>query len=165
MECATCTNKAIKNGHQKDGTQRYFCKWCRISFQNDYLNNAYKAEINESIRSLLIEGCGTLSIARLLRISPNTVTQRILFLAENIRKPLIPFGKSYEVDEMFTYLGNKNHRVCIAYAIDRKTISVVSFSVGRRSLTTLRIVTESLILSEAKEIRTDKLNLYQIFTL
>jgi len=65
------------------------------------------------------------------------------------------------MDEMFTYLGNKDRRICIAYAIDRNTRGVVGFSVGRRNVTTLRIVTESLILSEAKEIRTDKLNLYQ----
>jgi len=110
--------------------------------------------------NLLKEGCGTNSISRLLMISKNSVTSKILKIADSIKKPPILFGREYEVDEMMTYIGNEDYRICIKYALDRKTRDVVGYSVGRRNKTTLRIVVNSLLLSNPKQIRTDKCPLY-----
>jgi len=63
-------------------------------------------------------------------------------------------------DEMMTYIGNKKRQICITYAIDRKTRDVVSYSVGGRNKGTLRMVINTLLLSEAKQIRTDKCPFY-----
>jgi len=81
-------------------------------------------------------------------------------IAKQIQKQPILFERDYEVDEMFTFIGNKDYRVCITYAIDRKTKDVVSFSVGRRNKRTLGMVVNTLLLSGAKEIRTDKCPIY-----
>ena len=162
MNCNKCETKSVKNGRVKsNGKQRYLCKRCNYSFVTNYTRKAFKSGYNEKIVRLLKEGCGTLSISRILLISPTTVTTRILKIADSIQPPPIVFGREYEVDELFTYVGCKNRRICVVYALDRKTKNVVSFAVGRRNKTTLRMVINSLILSDAQEIRTDKLNLYQ----
>lgn len=161
MECRKCKGLSIKNGKVKsNGKQRFVCKICRISFVEEYSNNACRTDINNQLIVLTKEGVGIRGIARILKISPTTVLERILVISAQIKKPPIPFGRSYEVDEMMTFIGNKNNRICVTYALDRKTRDVVSFSVGRRNQRTLRQLVNTLILSEAKEIRTDKCPLY-----
>lgn len=162
MKCKKCKRDSVKNGIVKStGMQRYYCKNCKRSFIENYTRKSYEHDINNRIIALLKEGCGTRSISRLLKIAPQTVTIKIKRIAKQIIIPVILKGRTYEMDEMYTYIGNKDKRYCIAYAIDRKTREVVGYSVGRRNLTTLKVVTNSLILSDAKEIRTDKLNMYK----
>jgi insertion element IS1 protein InsB len=139
----------------------FLCKKCRYSFISSYTRKSYERDCDKKIIRLLREGCGTLGIGRILLISPKTVASKILKIADSIQHPPIVFGREYEVDELITYVGCKDRRICLVYALDRKTKNVVSFAVGRRNKTTLRMVINSLILSDAQEIRTDKLNLYQ----
>lgn len=161
MKCTICKGQVVKDGKTSKGVQRYRCKACNIRFQDKYLYQACSKNIDNQIVTFITEGVGVRSISRILKISPTTVLKRVKSISRQIQKPPILFGREYEMDELYTYIGNKNRRVCIAYAIDRKTREVVGFSVGRRSLSTLKVVTESLIISGAKEIRTDKLNLYK----
>jgi insertion element IS1 protein InsB len=65
------------------------------------------------------------------------------------------------MDEMRTYVKHKNKKYWIAYAIRRDTREVVDLKVGKRNKGTLRRVIDTLVLSEAKKIYTDKLNLYE----
>lgn len=162
MNCVKCNETCIKKGFQKNGTQKFLCKRCLIWQQEKYNYRAYNEFTNQKIVILLKESCGTRSISRILRISPTTVTQRILIIASGVRIPPILFGKSYEVDEMITYVGSKERRTCIVYAIERETRNVVSYSIGRRNKSTLRMVVNTLLISGAKEIRTDKFLLYQL---
>lgn len=87
--------------------------------------------------------------------------RRILGISRTITKPKLIFGREYEMDELCMFTGNENRKVWIAYAIERSTKQVVDFRVGSRSLRTLRGVSETLILSQAKIIFTDKLRLYK----
>lgn len=64
------------------------------------------------------------------------------------------------MDELYTYVGSKLNMVCIAFALERDSRNVIDFSIGRRNKGTLRKVVDALVLSNAKEIRTDKLSLY-----
>lgn len=162
MNCKNCHNQCVKNGVIKtNGKQRYYCKACAKSFVETYTYQAYQPDTNTHIVKLLKESCGTRSIARLLHIAPKTVTNRILHIARHIKKPPVPFGKTYEMDEMITYIHSKNRRICIAYAIDQSNKSVVDFVAGRRNKTTLRQVVNTLLLSDAQSIHTDRLNLYR----
>lgn len=160
MKCTRCNARAVKNGRSKNGSQRYRCKKCRIQFQKLYRNRAYTCDTNNQLVILLKESCGTRSIARILKISPTTVTKRILQIAKRIQKPPIVLKQDYEMDELITYIGRKDRRICVAYAIDRKSKQVVGFSVGRRNRVTLQSVVNTLLLSNATEIRTDKFSLY-----
>jgi insertion element IS1 protein InsB len=161
QRCEKCNKCKGKNGKSRSGMQRYYCKGCKTYSQIAYLYEACYRNINQKIVSLLNEGCGIRSIARLLKIALNTVINRIKKIAKSITKPsVISMGKEYEMDEMRTYIGNKGNLYWIAYAIRRDTRDVTDFRVGRRTLKTLQSVVSTLLLSQAKKIYTDRYPLY-----
>lgn len=162
VKCRKCQSKKIvRNGKNRNGGQRYLCSDCKLSFQTQYkyqscITNDYQ------IVQLTKEGCGIRSTARILNVSPKTVLRRIIKIAGNIQRPdPIPKGKTYEVDEMFTYLKHKDNRICIAYSFEIGSGNVIDFVVGRRNKINLRKVTDTLILADAVKITTDKLGIYK----
>ena len=135
--------------------QRYFCKRCKIIKVEFYTYKAYKQEINQNIAALTKEGVGILGTARLLAISPTTLLKRIKEIASNITQPAISMDKSYEIDEMRTFIGNKNSSstsslsrlIWIVYALEKESRKIVSFNVGTRTNKTLSKVIETVSLS------------------
>ncbi len=160
MKCSRCEGTVIKYGKSKTGIQRYRCKTCGTTMQNEYVNYACYSSTDSQIIALLKEGCGTRSISRLLNISTNTVSSRILKISRELSRPTIKIGREYEIDEMHTYIGNKKRRVCIAYALDRKTGEVVDFIVGSRNKGNLSKVVDTLLLASARKIITDGYRTY-----
>ena len=154
--CPICkSDKLIKSGKTTTGKQRYCCKECCKRFIIHYSYNAYKSTTNQQIILFTKEGLGIRSTARVLRISVTTLLKRIITIAEGIQQPPIAMGRSYEVDEMRTFVGKKSRLRWIVYALDRETRQVVSFNVGRRTNKTLKRVIKSLELSNARKIYTD----------
>jgi insertion element IS1 protein InsB len=162
MNCRYCKSEnVVKNGYQPNGCQKYHCRNCLRYFQKNY---TYQAAITDDKQIIILtkEGCGIRSIGRILNISPFTVIRRIKKIASKLERPYpILKGKIYEVDELFTYVKNKCNRVCVAYSYEPKTGYVLDISVGTRCKQTLRRVTDTLILSEAKTVYTDGLDLYK----
>lgn len=159
--CTSCSRQCIKNGYSKSGKQRFRCSSCGKSYLSLYTHNAYKHGVNCFIQEYLKEGCGIRSIARLLKISANTVLRRITCIAEAIEKPTMFMGKEYEVDELLTYVGSKKKVYWIVYALEKDTRRVVDFTIGKRTNKTLRNVTDKLLLSSASKVYTDKLLNYK----
>ncbi|HVW96814.1 MAG TPA: IS1 family transposase [Mucilaginibacter sp.] len=159
--CTNCNRQCVKNGYSKFGKQRFRCGICGKSYLSLYTRNAYKPGINSFIQEHLKEGCGIRSIARLLKISANTVLKRIIYIAKTIERPIIFIGKEYEVDEMVTYVGSKKKLYWIVYALEKDTRRVVDFAIGRRTNKTLRNITDRLLLSSASKVYTDKLLNYK----
>ena len=157
MKCNYCKQKCTKEGRQINGKQKYRCKSC-YKYQQQHYN---KKVADQSIIDLLKEGCGIRSISRLLAISPTTTIRRILYISNQIQRPSIVRGKMYEVDELCTYIGNKSRKKWVAYSLRKDTKEVVNFAVGTRTKRTLQQIVNSLLLSEATAIYTDKLNIYK----
>jgi IS1 family transposase len=125
------------------------------------LKKAYEPTINSSTTAFVKEGCGIRSIARLLHISPNTVLGRIKAIASAIIKPVVTIGRTYEVDELKTYVANKSNECRVIYALDKQTGQVVDFKAGRRTKANLKGVTDTLLLANSKRVYTDGLKLYR----
>ena len=65
--CPKCKSKTIiKNGFTKNKKQQYQCKSCTLRFIDYYTYNAYRATINKDIVTLIKEGMGIRSTARIL---------------------------------------------------------------------------------------------------
>ncbi|MFW0739972.1 IS1 family transposase [Flavobacterium sp. T12S277] len=161
IKCSFCNGKCIKNGFQSNGNQRYKCCVCQKRQQSDYGYNAYKSNINQNIILFTKEGLGIRSTARILKISTTTLLKRIVSIARSISKPIISKGKTYEVDELCTYIRHKKNYIWLVYALEKNSKTVVSFNVGRRTNKTLNRVLETLKLSDAKKIFTDRLKNYR----
>lgn len=161
IKCNFCNGKCIKNGFQSNGNQRYKCCVCQKRQQSTYSYFAYKSNINQDIILFTKEGLGIRSTARILKISTTTLLKRIIAIAKNINQPAISKRKTYEVDEMCTFLGHKRNFIWLVYALEKESKNVVSFNVGKRTNKTLSRVLETLKLSEAKKIFTDRLKNYR----
>lgn len=160
--CPFCySGKIIKNGHTKTGKQQYFCTSCDQRFLDYYSYSAYRKETNFQIVQLIKEGLGIRSVARVLNISATTLLKRIQNIAENICPPILPFGKTYEMDEMRFFIKKKSNPMWLAYAIDKTTKKVVAFYIGRRNNRTLNAVIKTLLNAKTENIYTDKLRNYQ----
>ena len=160
--CPNCKSKnSIKNGFTANKKQQFICKSCKNRFIDFYTYKAYNPWINKRIIQFTKEGLGIRSTARILKISTTTLLKRIITIAKKIPNQPIFKNKTYEVDEIRTFIKNKEKPVWIVYALERKTKQVVNFSIGRRTKRTLQYVTNTLLLSNPKTIYTDKLIHYK----
>lgn len=159
--CEHCGNVLIRHGKSSANKIRYRCKLCKKTQIENYTYKAYSSDLDKSIISLTKEGVGIRSTARLLNISPTTLLSRLVLIAKNVKQPIIAKCKTYQVDEMRTFIKRKDKLIWIAYALEQETKKVVSYNVGRRTNKTLSKVISSLELSEAKKIVTDKLKNYK----
>lgn len=159
--CPYCNGICIRYGKTISCRQRNKCKKCGRTHIDEYRYKAYDIATNEFIKDHLKEGCGIRSISRLLKISSKTVMKRIVWIAKMLVKPFVTLGKEYELDEMCTYVKRKTRKRWIVYAIDRTTKEVADFAVGRRTNRTIKQVTDTLVLSNASKVYTDKLPNYR----
>lgn len=159
--CPNCQSKSIiKNGFTKNRKQQYYCNSCCKRCIDFYSYNSYKVE-DKIIIQLTKEGLGIRSTARVLQISTTTLLKRIITIARGIPNQPIYKGKIYEVDEMRSFIRNKENQIWIVYALERITNRIVSFAIGKRTKQTLQNVINTVLLSEPKTIYTDGLRQYK----
>jgi len=69
-------------------------------------------------------------------------------------------GAKFEVDEMWSFIGNKKNVTWVTYTIERETKQVIDFFVGRKTSENIKPLINKLLLLLPKRIYTDKLNIY-----
>src|ERR1700743_1171730 len=162
MNCQYCNRTCQKAGRQRNGAQKLYCNICQKSQQQAYQYRACQGSINDTITSLVCESVCIRGIARVLRIANNTVLSRIKAIADKISKPAFLRDQStFEVDELWTYIGRKDNEYWLAYGLDRTTRQVIDFVVGKRTKATLKMLIDNLLKLTPNRIRTDRLTHYQ----
>ncbi|MFT5875289.1 MAG: insertion element IS1 protein InsB [Clostridium sp.] len=161
MNCKNCNQtNCIKRGKRNE-IQRYYCKTCFTSFQENYYYRAYNTTTDPLLINLLKECCSVLGIARVLKISKNTVLSRILKISKQIKTPYFnTLGCKFEIDEMWSFIGNKKNVTWITYAIEQKTKNVIDFFVGRKTKDNIRPLINKVLLLQPSRVYTDRLNIY-----
>lgn len=153
MNCKFCNRKCQKAGKQKNGTQKLYCNGCEKYQQAVYQYAACKEQVIALIPSLVRESVSIRGIGRLLKIGLATVIRKIKLIASLIQKPAIPLKQhSFELDEVRTYIGNKENQYWIAYALCSKTKKVIDFTVGKRSKRVLRSIVNTLALRSVPDL-------------
>ena len=160
--CQYCKGKCRKSGRQRNGAQKLYCRVCKKYQQSFYVKQAYRAETDDWISKLVSEGVGVRGISRLLNISVSTVISRVVRIGRKITKPAISQDqRSFEVDELWTYIGKKSNEFWVAYAYNKEADRVEDFVVGRRTKSTLRPLINRILSSGVKQLRTDGLPHYK----
>ena len=79
VACIHCqqTQGVVKNGKADTGHQRFLCRSCKKSFQQDYRYNGNQPGIHERIVTMTMNGSGVRDIGRVLKISPTTVISHL----------------------------------------------------------------------------------------
>lgn len=161
MKCPYCKRLSVKNGKSRSGKQRYHCRYCKRYFIDFYTRLSYQPQTNDKIIRLLKEGLGISNLSRFLKISKSTILRRILLISEAIKRPPIIFNRTYEVDELWTFIGTKANPTWIIYAICRETKEVFDFTIGVRSNENIVKLTGLLLLSNPVKVFTDRLLNYK----
>ena len=134
MECNYCSRRCWRSGRQKNGAQRFYCASCKRYQQRSYQYKACAASTGDRVKVLVRESVGVRGIARILGIARQTVLKKIQLTAKTITRPVERLDQaSLEVDELWTFVNQKEDEYWVAYAIDRRTRLVVDFVVGKRT--------------------------------
>lgn len=83
-------------------------------------------------------------------------------MASSITKPILKERHQYyELDEMRVVVGYKLKEAWVTYAINRYTMKIINFIVGRRTKRNLSLITKSVLQLHPKQVFTDKLQTYR----
>lgn len=158
MICRHCSGSCIKKGVIK-GRQRYRCREC-LKYQQEKYRLKRFTETTLLIH-LNNEGMSISSIARILKVSKATVIRKLKHISNSLIS-LRPNEQhqEYELDELYTYVGNKENECWIMYAINKATRKVIECVVGKRTTENIKLVVEKVLALKPNKIYTDFLNIY-----
>lgn len=154
IKCPGCdTTNVIKSGTTSQGKQRYYCQNTdcqKKTFILDYQHNARKPGVKKHILAMTINGSGIRDIARVLSISKTTVLNTLkkkqpdLVASHPDYPPASADSQSSltvsagqcrleaEVDEQWSFVGNKRRPRWLWYAIDHARNTILAYAFGRR---------------------------------
>ena len=110
MECPKChdTLKQYKNGKTAAGSQRYRCYQCQHSYTPEKKVHGYSFEVRQEALRHYVDGMNLRRTGRHLGIHHQTVANWVKEYAEKLPDaPLPDQVKTAELDELFTFIGEK----------------------------------------------------------
>ena len=162
MNCIYCKNFCIKKGFHRNRSQKYYCKTCNKYQLSEYVNKACEIHSTKMIVKMLCNGSGIRDISRVLEISTTTVINKIKKLSALIKIPSTYIkGKTYEVDELKTYVGKKENEYWVCCTLEKESAKIKSMSVGKRNKVTLKKALTPVLLSEPQKVHSDRLKQYK----
>lgn len=154
VKCPTCgEEEIIKHGKTPIGKQRYKCQneACECTtFIREYSYQGSLPEVKQKIIDMSINGSGIRDTARVLKISTSTVLEELKKKEselEQVNKIIIEQMQQQgqeieveirqvvvetEVDEMWSFVGNKQTQRWLWHAIDHKSGVVLAYVFGSR---------------------------------
>jgi insertion element IS1 protein InsB len=149
IKCPHCGCGTVKKyGRSKSGKQRFLCcnEKCRHkTFVDHYTYNAYDPNIRSRILFSIINGSGTRAAAKTLGIAEDTVANALKSIEVSlwyvnydylksrqnggIVLDFVPVNEA-EMEEMWSFIGDKTHRYRLWWAIDRNTGEPLAFHFG-----------------------------------
>ncbi len=144
--CPRCRSvKVVKNGKKKTGAQNILCRGCGLQFQDEYLYWGADYKNKGLLKRMLLRGSGVRDCAVVLGISVGCVLRGILKMgkASEIR----PKQRSYhivQIDEQWSYIGNKQKKVWLLYAICKDSGEILAANWGKRDKKSIRALLKKL---------------------
>jgi insertion element IS1 protein InsB len=145
------SDQIVKRGKTARGTQRYLCQnilCAKGSFLLDSCNRGCLPEVKHTIIDMRLNASGVRDTARSLPICPNTVL-RELRKKEAVLEPVntavlrtlnpaevawdIERAGEAEMEEMWSFVGNKDNPRWLWHAIDHRPGHVLAYVFGRRT--------------------------------
>ena len=131
-DCPDCQGAKIKkNGKKSSQKQNYFCKNCGRQFIGNHAltYKGWYSELIHKILMMLVRGVGIRDISEIENISIKKVLS-VLVNSNHILKPKQNHYDELEMDEFWTYVGNKKNKVWLLYAYHRDSGEIVTFVWG-----------------------------------
>lgn len=154
--CPDCnSDNIIRYGHTRHGKQNHQCKDCKREFVLNPGNKLITGTEKDQIKKLLLERISLRGICRVMSVSLTWLLGFIgliykelpdhlnLQISENNDGVFI-FSIESEVDEMWSFVGNKKNKKWIWIAMDAKTKQIIAFHVGGRTKADAQILWDKL---------------------
>lgn len=110
MKCPRChvNWKQYKAGFNPSGSQRYRCGECNRVYTPEPTHHGYPEEIRLLAIRLYVEGSSYGSIARVLKVNPQSVGNWVSqYTAKLPDAPMPSKVREAELDELYTFIGKK----------------------------------------------------------
>lgn len=148
IPCKYCNSTEVVRYGTQSGHSRFRCKDCCRIFKTEYTYRAYEPGVKEQISDMAVNGSGVRDTARVLGIGKNTVISELkknsteivyinpyIGIQGSTPRPTYLFESPMDVqiDEQWSYVGNKGEQRWLWSAIDAATGRVLSFVFGRRT--------------------------------
>jgi IS1 family transposase/transposase-like protein len=146
LYCPDCQSTKIKrNGNKYNKKQNYLCKTCGRQFIGDHAltNKGCHSRLKHKILKMLVRGIGIRDIAEIEEVSEKKVLS-VLVHSHQIITPKQQHYDSLEIDEFWTYVGNKKNKVWLIYAYHRATGEIVAYVWGKRNYKTAKQLRDKL---------------------
>lgn len=146
VSCPRCYScKVVKNGRKKTGIQNILCKICGLQFQHEYVYWGSNYRNKDLLKRMLLRGSGVRDCAIVLGISTSTVLRSILRMGKAAE--IKPKRSSYhlvQIDEQWSYVGNKQKKVWLLYAICKQSGEILAANWGKRNKKGIRALLKKL---------------------
>jgi insertion element IS1 protein InsB len=155
VKCPICKQShVVKHGVDAKGKQRFLCRnpdCLKKTFQLDYELKAKYEDTTEKIIEHAMNASGIRDTARVMKISPTTVIERLkqqasklvevnlnylkALSAEEKKKirPKMCLVQEAQADEMWSYVGKKEQQYWLWHVIDSQTGKILAYTLGRRT--------------------------------
>ena len=134
------STKVVKNGLKGySNKQNYLCRSCDRQFIGDH-NLDYQgchSSLTQRLKRMFVRGMGIRDIAEVEQIS----TGKVLHVLDNLKVAPQPKKLHYdtlEVDEFWSYVGEKTNKVWLIYAYHRNSGEIVAWVFGKRNYKTAK---------------------------
>ena len=139
-KCPECGSlDLIKNGHDYMGSQKFYCKTCK-RYGTLQAEKGYSVQRQAEVKRAVLERSSLRGLGRIFAMSRHTISQWLrtwLRQVPAIAESLLPvqLGDVLELDELWSYVGNKMQKRWVGLALCRRTRQVVAYWIGDRSET------------------------------
>ena len=139
MNCPKCeSEEIIKYGKTHYGKPRFRCQDCGRQFVENPTRRPIDAATRDLIDKLLLERLSLAAIVRITGVSArwvqSYVNQKYEEVPQEVEVTQKKLGKlTVQLDEMWSFVGNKQHKKWIWLAIDADTREIVGAYIGDRS--------------------------------
>ena len=130
MRCPKCSAivKQNKIGKTSAGSQRYRCFVCQCKYTPEKKPRGYSPELRKQALRFYVDGMNLRRIARHLGIHHRTVSDWVRAHAESLpATPMPEEVKTAEMDELFTFIGDKKNRIYLITMVDRATRCILGW--------------------------------------
>ena len=130
-KCPKCQEKTRQNraGKTDAGSQRYRCMHCTRKYTPEPKQQGYPDSMRKRAVEMYVDGGNLRRIAHHLRVAPRTVALWVTEVAKALPDAPMPEEvKEAEMDELFTFIGDKN-RIYILTVADCETRCILGWAV------------------------------------
>ena len=140
VKCAHCCSpKVVKNGVKRTGQQNFRCKTCGKQFQHEYFYQGADPLVKHRVKSSLLHGSGIRDCVKVHGMAAKTVLGLIAKTSQSlVTRPRQRHYERVQIDELYSFVGNKGKKVWIFYAYAPQTNEILAVTMGKRSIGQLR---------------------------